>query len=213
MEISEPDAGKPTNCDDGYRATDARFLTRPRGCPVPAMAESNRERDRMLTRKWSGTTCSSLRGIALTPLLALVLASCLAVSPLDSPASHAEAAARALTANSDSAAAAFHAALRRLTSDEFEQRNARRLDFQRRGYAAILHELLRRNAAGAFLAMVRTKAQLDIHLPQNTLMVTVPVLGPPPGDPRFEIFAPPPTAPMAFPLIEDRRFPENPWRK
>lgn len=167
----------------------------------------------MLTRTWNGMTHRSLRGIALTPLPALVLASCLAVSPLDSPAPHAQAAARALMASSDSAAAAFRAALRRLTSDEFEQRNARRLEFQRRGYAAILHELLRRNAAGAFLAMVRTKAQLDIHLPQNTLTVTVPVVGPPPGDPRFEIFAPPPAAPMSFPLIEDRRFPENPWRK
>lgn len=167
----------------------------------------------MLTRTWSGMTCSGLRGIVLTALLALVLSSCRSASPQDSPAPHAEAEARALMANSDSAAAAFRTALRRLTSDEFEQRNARRLEFQRRGYAAILHELLRRNAAGAFLAMVRTKAQLDIHLPQNTLVVTVPVAGPPPGDPRFEIFAPPPTAPMAFPLIEDRRFPENPWRK
>jgi len=124
-----------------------------------------------------------------------------------------EARARALMANSDSAAAAFHAAVRRLTSVEFEQRKARRLEFQRRGYATILHELLRQNGPGAFLAMVRTKAQLDIYLPQNTLMVTVPVLGPPSGDPRLEIFAPPSTPPMSFPLIEDRRFPENPWRK
>ena len=167
----------------------------------------------MLTRNWSGMTCRSMRGIALTALLALVLSSCRSASPQDSPAPQGEAGASALTENSDSAAAAFRAALRRLTSDEFEQRNARRLEFQRRGYAAILHELLRRNAPGAFLAMVRTKAQLDIHLPQNTLMVTVPVVGPPRGDPRFEIFAPSPTAPMAFPLIEDRRFPENPWRK
>jgi len=113
----------------------------------------------------------------------------------------------------DSDAAAFRAAMRRMSSPEFERRKVRRLELQRRGYAAILHELLRRRGLGAFLAMVRTKAQLDIHLPQNTLVVTVPVLGPPPGDPRLQIFAPPSSPPMGIPLIEDRRFPENPWRK
>jgi len=156
---------------------------------------------------------SSQRGIALITFLALFLAYRPPAFTQDSSTLHGEARARALMANSDSAAAAFHAAVRRLTSDEFEQRKARRLELQRRGYAAILHDLLRRNAVGAFLAMVRTKAQLDIHLPQNTLIVKVPVLGPPPGDPRLAIFAPPSTPPMSFPLIEDRRFPENPWRK
>ena len=114
---------------------------------------------------------------------------------------------------SDSAAAAFRAAVRRLTSREFEQRNLRRRELQRRGYAAILHELLRRNGLGAFLTMVKTKAQLDLHLPQNTLTVTLPVHGPRSGDPRLQIFSPPVRPPMAFPLVEDRRFPEDPWKK
>ncbi|HSQ75728.1 MAG TPA: hypothetical protein VLT13_09245 [Bacteroidota bacterium] len=156
---------------------------------------------------------TSLRSIALIPCMVAVLALNRPAYAQDSSSPQGEARARALMAGSDSDAAAFNAAMRRLTSDEFEQRKARRLELQRRGYAAILHDLLRRNGPGAFLAMVRTKAQLDIHLPQNTLMVTVPVLGPPPGDPRLQIFAPPSTPPMAFPLIEDRRFPENPWRK
>lgn len=113
----------------------------------------------------------------------------------------------------DSAAAAFRAATRRLTSPEFELRKATRLEFQQRGYASILHEVLRRNALGAFLAMIKSKAQLDLHLPSNTLVVTVPINAPPRGDPRFEIFSAPSTPPLQFPLVEDRRFPENPWKK
>jgi hypothetical protein len=101
----------------------------------------------------------------------------------------------------------------RLTSPEFEQRKATRLAFQRRGYAGILHEVLRRNALGAFLALIKSKAQLDVHLPSNTLVVTVPVNAPPRGDPRFQIFAPPSAPPWQFPLVENRTFPANPWKK
>jgi hypothetical protein len=114
----------------------------------------------------------------------------------------------------DSAATAFRAAVARLTSPEFEQRKARRLELQRRGYASILRRSCARDVWGAILALLKMEAQLDYHLPSNTLMTTIwmdPVPqvqhGPgslvQPSGPRYQ----------QFPLIEDRRFPKDPWRK
>jgi hypothetical protein len=114
----------------------------------------------------------------------------------------------------DSAAAAYNAAIARLTSPEFEQRKARRLELQRRGYASVLHRSLARDAWGAVLSLLKMEAQLDFHLPSNTLVTTV-YLDQPPALPRgpASLSAPPPTKYMQFPLIEDRRFPLDPWHK
>ncbi|MBK7256442.1 MAG: hypothetical protein IPI01_01165 [Ignavibacteriae bacterium] len=114
----------------------------------------------------------------------------------------------------DSAAAAYTAAISRLTSPEFEQRKARRLELQRRGYASVLHQTLARDTWGAVLALLKMEAQLDYHLPSNTLVTTV-YLDQPAVLPRgpASLSAPPPTKYMQFPLIEDRRFPRDPWHK
>ncbi|MCC6397905.1 MAG: hypothetical protein IT282_12880, partial [Bacteroidetes bacterium] len=61
----------------------------------------------------------------------------------------------------DSAAQAFADAVRRLSSPELEARKLHRLALQRRGYASILHEVLRRDALGSLFSTIRTKAQLD----------------------------------------------------
>ncbi|MCC6398697.1 MAG: hypothetical protein IT282_16905 [Bacteroidetes bacterium] len=112
----------------------------------------------------------------------------------------------------DSAAEAFANAVRRLTSRELEARKLHRLTLQRRGYAAILHDVLRRDALGALFATIRTKAQLDIHLPQNTLYAYIPVRTPDHTS-QFQVFSPPASGPMKIPLFEDKSFPEDPWRK
>jgi hypothetical protein len=114
----------------------------------------------------------------------------------------------------DSAAGAFRTAVAGLTSPEFEQRKARRLELQRRGYASILHRSCARDVWGAILALLKTKAQLDYHLPSNTLMATV-WMQPPPEVRRGPGSLAPPAAPryQQYPLIEDRWFPKDPWRK
>lgn len=114
----------------------------------------------------------------------------------------------------DSAAAAFRAAVGQLTSPAFEQRKARRLELQRRGYASILHRAVARDPWGAVLALLKMEAQLDYHLPSNTLVTTV-AMDPPPSPSRGPASLAPPatTRYIQFPLIEDRRFPRDPWLK
>ena len=112
----------------------------------------------------------------------------------------------------DSAAEAFRHAVRHMSSPELEERKANRLTLQRRGYAAVLHDVVRRDPIGALFATIRTKAQLDIHLPQNTLYAIVPVNAPG-NTSKFQVFSPPASGPMMIPLFEDRSFPEDPWRK
>jgi hypothetical protein len=114
----------------------------------------------------------------------------------------------------DSAAAAYRAAVARLTSPEFEQRKARRLQLQRRGYAAMLHSTVARDPWGAVLALLKMKAQLDYHLPSNTLLTTV-YLEQPATRSRgpASLSAPPAMKYVQFPLVEDRRFPKDPWHK
>ncbi len=117
-----------------------------------------------------------------------------------------------ITTPSESAAVAYRDALQRMTSRELESRKKERLTLQRRGYAAILHDVLRRDGLGALMAMAKTKAHLDIHLPQNTLILTVPVEAPRRVS-KFQIFSAPPSPPLQIPLHEDRTFPADPWHK
>ena len=114
----------------------------------------------------------------------------------------------------DSAAAAYRAAISRLTSPEFEHRKAQRLALQRRGYAAMLHRTLARDAWGAVITLLRMRAQLDFHLPANTLVATVPIDQPETvARGPASLSAPTPTKYIQIPLIEDRRFPMDPWHK
>lgn len=113
----------------------------------------------------------------------------------------------------DSAAAAFRAAAARLTSPEFEARKARRLELQRAGYAAMLHRTLAADGIGAVLALFRTKAQLDYSLPSNTLFARIPVESAPPSPAMPGLYAPATSPDLRIPLLEDRRFPRNPWSK
>jgi hypothetical protein len=52
---------------------------------------------------------------------------------------------------------------------EFRGRKALRREFQRAGYASVLHDLLAFDAAGALLAFVRCRLQLEYSLPHNTI--------------------------------------------
>ena len=113
----------------------------------------------------------------------------------------------------DSAAAAFRAAMSRLSSPEFEKRKARRLELQRRGFASILHRTLARDAWGAVLALLKMDAQLDYHLPSNTLMTTVLVQRLPSRKDASGVYVKPYERYEQYPLIEDRRFPKDPWHK
>ena len=114
----------------------------------------------------------------------------------------------------DSAAAAYRAAISRLTSPEFEHRKAQRLTLQRRGYAAVLHRTLARDAWGAVIALLKTRAQLDFHLPANTLVTTVYIDQPETAlRGPASLALPAPRKYIQFPLIEDRRFPVDPWHK
>jgi hypothetical protein len=117
------------------------------------------------------------------------------------------------TSVTDSAAAAFRAAIGQLTSPEFEQRKARRLELQRRGYADILHRSVARDVWGALLALLKLKAQLDFHLPSNTLMINVCAQRLPSRRDPAGVFMSPYERYEQYPLIEDRRFPKDPWRK
>jgi hypothetical protein len=113
----------------------------------------------------------------------------------------------------DSAAAAYRAAMARLSSPELEHRNAERLKLQRTGYAAILHRSLANDGLGAILAVLKMQAQLDFHLPVNLLYATVYVQKPGAQREPSALYNPPPSAPVQIPLLEDRTFPKNPWHK
>jgi hypothetical protein len=113
----------------------------------------------------------------------------------------------------DSAAAAYSAAMARLSSPELEYRKTERLKLQRRGYAAILHRSLAKDGLGAILAVLKMQAQLDFHLPVNTLVTTIYVQSTGVRKDPSALYEPPPSAPVQIPLFEDRRFPRDPWHK
>ena len=75
---------------------------------------------------------------------------------------------------------------------EFRSRLARRREFQRAGYAAVLHDLLAFDPAGALLSFLRVRLQLEYSLPHNTIYFH-DVNG------------------ASWPLPEDWSFPADPW--
>lgn len=114
-------------------------------------------------------------------------------------------------AGDDSTAEAFRAALRTLTSPQMEVRKQQRRKIQQRGYAAILSEVLRQDAAGALIMALRTRAQLDYGLPSHTLYAVVPVRAPDRDSGPLSILHPPSSPPLMIPLVEDFTFPTDPW--
>ncbi len=105
----------------------------------------------------------------------------------------------------------FREAVRRLSTPELEKRKQNRREYQQRHYAEVLYELAQMDAPGALLASLRSQAQLELQLPNNTLYVTIPIVQPPPSKTTLPGFSALPSAHMQIPLLEDRRFPADPW--
>ena len=53
--------------------------------------------------------------------------------------------------------------------------------------------------------------QLEFFLPRNTLMVYIPVSAPERADSTAYVQRR--SAPVGVPLVEDRSYPENPWKR
>jgi hypothetical protein len=114
--------------------------------------------------------------------------------------------------DADPSVSAFHRAMSRLTTPEFEQRKRNRRTLQQHGYALMLQDVIQHDGLSALFSYLRMRAQLDFHLPQNTLMVFVPVVQPPPPGLHLPPVTGAPSSPMGFPLVEDRTFPHDPWK-
>jgi len=105
----------------------------------------------------------------------------------------------------------FREAVSRLSTPELEERKKTRKEYQQRHYAEVLYELALMDAPGVLLASIRSQAQLELQLPNNTLYVTIPITQPPPSTSRLPGFSAAPSPDMRIPLVEDRRFPADPW--
>ena len=112
-----------------------------------------------------------------------------------------------------SAAREYAEAVRHLTTPQLEERKRVRRDYQRRHYAEVLYEEVQMDAAGALLAAVRSRAQLDIALPHNTLFISLPVNQPPPPGLRMPGTTAQPSGPFVLPLYKDFGFPADPWTR
>jgi hypothetical protein len=113
----------------------------------------------------------------------------------------------------DSGVGAFHRAIAGLTTPEFEQRNRTRRLLQQQGYVMMLQDVIQHDGLGALISYLKMRAQLDFHLPQNTLMLFVPVVQPPQSSRHLPPVTGAPSSPMGFPLLEDRTFPPDPWKR
>lgn len=113
----------------------------------------------------------------------------------------------------DSNVAAFHRATVGLTTPEFEQRKRTRRLLQQRGYVLMLRDVIQYDGVGALISYLTMRAQLDFHLPQNTLMLFVPVVQSPQSSRHLPPVTGAPSSPMGFPLVEDRTFPPDPWKR
>jgi hypothetical protein len=115
----------------------------------------------------------------------------------------------------DSAAATLRRELAGLTSPELERRRAYRRIIQQRGYAFVLHSILAGDGFGALLEFARLNAQLEFHVPRNTLFVYARVHQPEITGWRQTLpgTSGAPSAPIAIPLVDDTSFPKDPWSK
>jgi hypothetical protein len=112
---------------------------------------------------------------------------------------------------SDSLAAEYRRRVDLLTSPELEKRKSDRRRVQRRGYAAVLAGVVRRDGLGALLAYARLRLQLEYSLPHDVLIAYYPVLrreSLQDSLPGFTTFG---SGLYGVPLREDRSFPRDPW--
>ncbi len=112
----------------------------------------------------------------------------------------------------DSAAIRFNRASAALTSPQFEERKKTLRSFQRHGYVDVLGHVTNRDGLSALLAYVRVKSRIAYSIRHTQLYVFVPVIQPPQSSSNPPGFSGSPSPPMAFPLIDDWTFPENPWK-
>ena len=113
--------------------------------------------------------------------------------------------------NLDSLQREVRRAIASLSTPELEKRKELRREFQQRGYSEILSASLAGDGLGALLAYLRMALQLEFFLPRNTLMVYIPVSAPERADSTAYVQRR--SAPVAVPLVEDRSYPENPWKR
>jgi hypothetical protein len=117
-------------------------------------------------------------------------------------------------AHQDSLAAAVREAMAGMTTPALEERKARRRALQRQGYASLLSHTLEQDGLWALITYTRVSLQQEYSLPRNTLVVYVPVRQPPERDTSAMMRTTAPrSGPVAVPLVEDRSFPEDPWKK
>jgi hypothetical protein len=115
----------------------------------------------------------------------------------------------------DSAAASLRRSYAGLSSPELVHRTALRREVQQRGYVSVFHDLLAGDGIGALISFLRLNAQLDFHLPHNTLVVYARVKQPElqTWEKRLPGTTGAPGPPVAIPLYEDLSFPIDPWSK
>jgi len=117
-------------------------------------------------------------------------------------------------ARQDSLASAVRKAMAGMTTPALEERKARRRTLQQQGYASLLSNTLQQDGLWALITYTRVSLQLEYSLPRNTLFVYVPVRQPAERDTSAMMrTSAPRSGPVAVPLVEDRTFPEDPWRK
>jgi hypothetical protein len=86
----------------------------------------------------------------------------------------------------------IHGHLDEFATPEFRERKKIRREFQRAGYANMLHDILSLDGLGALLSFIRTRLQIEYSLPHNTIYFP---------DVRGNL----------WPLPEDWTFPADPW--
>jgi len=136
-------------------------------------------------------------------LLALVLVSPLLIVAQDG--------VRPDLADADSLSLAFQKAARSLSSPQLETRKAERLRLQRRGYCAVLQACGESDAISAMLALLRTRAQVAIHMPHTPLSVHVPIHHVPSWSDSLSPFSTYGSTYYTFTLTEDWSIPADPW--
>jgi hypothetical protein len=103
------------------------------------------------------------------------------------------------TINYDSLARIFSQRLAKISTPAYEQRRRLQREFQQRGYANVLMDVITLDGLSALASYVKTKLQIEYSLLHTTL---------------FAYFSVPHTGKqVAIPLPEEWSFPEDPWKK
>lgn len=113
--------------------------------------------------------------------------------------------------DTDSLSRGFRKAVASLSSPELERRKAERRRLQKRGYCTVVQACGESDALSAVLALLRTHAQLAIHLPHTPLAVHVPIQHTPSWTDSLTPFVTYGGGYYSFTLTEDWSFPDDPW--